>query len=173
MKEAPTARSWMEAAECVLRPDDDMQRAVPLLTRHQVAAVPVCDGENRLVGLLTEKDCLRTYCHWVYEGLHGGRVADFMSPIKATIPPDMDLLSVASIFLQSYFPSLPVVEDGRLVGMIHRLSVLRGIFRWQQSLEQARVSHEHEPERPSTIEEMQRVIGSHTREQIVTRFKGS
>ena len=173
MKEAPTARQWMKAAECTLRPDDEMNEAVLVLTKRHVAAVPVVDDDDRLVGLLTEKDCLRTFCHWVYEGLRGGHVADFMSPIKATITPEMDLLSVASIFLQNYFPSLPVLDGGRLVGMIHRLTVLQGIAEWQHELEHARVSNEHAHERPSSIEEIQRVVGSHTREQIVARFKES
>jgi CBS domain-containing protein len=94
-----------------------------------------------------------------------------MSAVKETITPDMDLLAVASIFLQNFFSCLPVQEGGKLVGVIHRLDVLRGIAEWERRLEADREEHERAGMRPSSIEEMQRVVGTHTKDQVVERFK--
>lgn len=172
MKHTPTAREWMSQSRITLAPSDEMGTAIRVLSCRGLSCVPVVGADGELLGVLTEKDCLRTYCRWVYEGLAGGRVRDHMSSVKVTLTPEMDLLAVASIFLQNHFPSLPVQEDGKLVGMIYRLDVLRGILHWERFLVESRQEYDRQGKRPTSIEEMQRVVGSLTREQAAERLKG-
>jgi CBS-domain-containing membrane protein len=173
MVNVPTVRRWMRECGRSLRPDDEMAEAIEFLTAHKCPAISVIDEVGRLVGILTEKDCLRTFCSWVYNGVSGGKVRDYMSPVKAVIEPDMDLLAVASVFLQNFFPALPVIADGKLVGMISRLEVLRGIAEWQRQREKERSARRtpgRGPERPDSIRDLREVVLSHDREQTVQRF---
>ncbi len=56
-----------------------------------------------VVGMLTEKDCLRIVSQWAYEGVSGGTVGDHMSDLEVRITPDMDLLNAARAFLGVQF----------------------------------------------------------------------
>ena len=86
-------------------------------------------GENFLnpvlVGLLTEKDCFRFMFAATYHREQGGRVSEFMSREVATIEAGTDIVDVAQVFLKSPYRRFPVVEGGRLVGLISRRDVLR------------------------------------------------
>jgi CBS domain-containing protein len=166
----PTAKDWLVSSRRTLRPQDDMSRAIELLASTRSPVVPVVGDDGHIVGLLTEKDCMRTFCHWVYAGVAGGHVGDYMSTVKSTIDPSLDLLGVASVFLENHFPALPVVAEGELLGMIRRLDVLRGIAEWQRKVQEERTSVEAGHGRPTAIEDLQRVLASHTRDQAAERL---
>ena len=85
------------------------------------------EKSGRLVGILTEKDCLRLVAVGVEGKLPRGSVETFMSPNPETIPPDMDVYFAAGIFLKRTFRRFLVVEDGKLVGAITRFDILRVI----------------------------------------------
>lgn len=177
MKSIPTARDWMSESVVTLRAGTGMRQAIEFLLGSDLLAVPVIDRQRRLVGILSDKDCLRTVSNWAYEQAAGGTVADYMSSVKAWIDPAADLLQVAGTFLGTQFVHLPVVEAGVLVGSIHRRDVLRGILAWQRDHDIG-LQHEHEHarspgERPHSIEEMQRVVASHSKAQVVSRFRSN
>ncbi|MCK5378070.1 MAG: CBS domain-containing protein [Acidobacteria bacterium] len=174
MVEVPTVRKSMKSAKKTLKVTDDMGRALRVLIGEHFPAIPVVDADKHVVGILSEKDCLRTICRWANEQIAGGTVGDHMSPLIHTVKPDMDILAAAAEFLTCNFVSLPVVEKGRLVGTISRQDVLTSVRDWHQAQDQelerlhaAKSGHE----RPSTIAEMQRTLGSHTREQLASIFK--
>lgn len=174
MNPIPTARDWMSTGVVTLRTDTDMRAGIEALLRSSLLAVPVVDTQQRLVGILSDKDCLRTAANWAHDGAAGGTVADYMSPVKAWIDSRADLLQVAGTFLGTQFVHLPVTEAGVLVGSVHRRDVLRGILAWQRDHDRG-LAHEHEAaasgERPQSIEEMQRVVATHSTAQVVERFK--
>lgn len=170
----PSANEWMTRTKRTFTPGDDMKSALDEMIKNHFPAVPVIDDRGHLVGLLSEKDCLRTICRWTHEGVSGGTVGDHMSPPEHVIHHDQDLLAAAAEFITCNFVSLPVVDHGRLVGTISRQAVLSGLSEWDQKqqkemerLRTARSGHE----RPSTIEELQRTAASHTREQLASLFK--
>ncbi|MEN8165538.1 MAG: CBS domain-containing protein, partial [Acidobacteriota bacterium] len=174
MVDVPTVRKCMKVTKKTLKVNDDMRRAMRLLIGEHFPAIPVIDDDRHVVGILSEKDCLRTICRWANEQIAGGTVGDHMSPLIHTVRPDMDLLATAAEFITCNFVSLPVVENGRLVGTISRQDVLTGVRDWHEAQDQelerlhaAKSGHE----RPSTIAEMQKTLGSHTREQLASIFK--
>jgi CBS domain-containing protein len=117
----------MDTRVATLRPEMDILDAIGFLLEKRVTGAPVVDKSNRLVGILTEKDCLRLVAAGVHGNLPRGSVATFMSPNPETIPPDMDVYFVAGLFLTRTFRRFLVVEDGRLVGAITRFDILRVI----------------------------------------------
>ncbi len=174
MVEVPTVRKYMKSAKKTLKATDNMLEAMRVLIGNHFPAIPVIDDDRRIVGLLSEKDCLRTICRWANEQIAGGTVGEYMSSAEHTVVPDMDLLAAAAEFITCNFVSLPVVDRGKLVGTISRQDVLTGVRDWHQAqdaelerLHAAKSGHE----RPSTIAEMQRTLGSHTREQLSSIFK--
>lgn len=174
MAKTPTIRDAMGRSTRSFRTGDPMKEAMHTLARSPFPALPVIDDLGVVVGLLTEKDCLRTVSQWAYEGVAGGTVGDHMSDLEVQITADMDLLNAARAFLKCNFSCLPVTENDRLVGFIHRHDILKGIDRWATAIDrerELRLKTTSGHERPSAIQYMQQVAGSHTREQMSQVFK--
>lgn len=169
----PTARDWIQKSPFNLAPDDDLFDALERLAKYHVAAAPVIDSHGKLIGMLTEKDCLRVLSTVAYEGdIKEGRVADYQSPIRVVLQPSMDLFRVAETFLATNFPTLPVVDDGRLIGLISRQAMLRGILDFRvallKRLAQAEAGAGRQADRPRSIEHMQQVFArAGNRDQLV------
>ena len=172
----PTARDWMFTSPFTLSPEQDLFAAMDLLVKHQLAAAPVVDEEDQLLGMLTEKDCLRVLSNLTYgeDLLVDGRVGEFQSAIRMICEPGMDIFRVTEMFLATNFPILPVVENGRLCGLISRLHMLKGIQAFRKQVDQAQQHREsiagHQAERPRTIETMQRTVANQSKEQLVRLF---
>jgi len=179
MEAIPTALEFMSQLLFVVHPDDDIFEAIDALVARGFSGSPVIDEKSHLIGILTDKDCLRIVSHSAYEGspegLRSGKVSDFMSPVKSTLEPQMDMFVVAGIFLQSNFATLPILEEGKVIGVINRRDVLRGIQAWQRRDEVAkskdREDIERTQKRPTSIEQMQKVVGSHKKEQVAEVFR--
>ena len=169
----PTARDCMTTRARVLAftPDQDVFEAMAELLAHHFAAAPVVDEDNRVLGMLTEKDCLRILSNFAYDdGTEGGQVSDFQSSMRLICQPDMDIFGVTNRFLECNFPLLPVVEDDKLIGVISRRDTLRGVRELRRRLDLARRKLEetagHQADRPRGIESMQRSAASQSREQL-------
>jgi predicted transcriptional regulator len=161
----PTARNAMTDWRLVLQPDTDLLQAIRDLVSRRAAGAPVVREDGTLVGVLTEKDCLRVLANRAYGEEHAGTVSGVMSTVKAEVTPDMDLFAVAHVFLESNFPVLPVTQHGKLVGRISRQDMLREVQRFTR--EHRRVKSEAAaPQSRTSIAEMQRMAADATPAQL-------
>ena len=151
-----------------------MSEAAGIVARSPVAAIPVINDNGEVIGLLTEKDCLRAVGRWAYEGVSGGIVKDYMSEITAPLTPQMDLLSASLAFIECNFACLPVMDGDQLVGRLVRHELLSAIESWATEINKEltdRVTATPEHQRPSAIPHMLKVVGTATREQISQIFR--
>lgn len=128
--EYPLVREFMDVTFVKLTPQMPLYDAVQLFLNHRVTGAVVVDpyDPSRLVGVLSEKDCLHTVVHGAYNNVPMGMVADYMSTNVMTITPELDVMAVASDFLKQVYRRFPVVdEEGRLVGQLTRRDLLRAI----------------------------------------------
>ncbi len=87
-----------------------------LFKKHEISAVPVVK-EGRLVGIVTRKDILRK--------IEEDQLALLMTPDPVHVTPDTELSEVVRILTSTAFRRLPVVEDGKLVGIITVRDIVR------------------------------------------------
>jgi CBS domain-containing protein len=127
MEKLPIVRDHMDTEVYSVKPESEILDAVGFLLEHRVTGAPVVDEEGHLVGMLTEKDCLKLIATGDDANRPRGTVADFMTTAVTTISPDTDVYYAAGLFLQQGFRRFPVVEAGRLVGAITRFDILRVI----------------------------------------------
>ncbi|MFH1924326.1 MAG: CBS domain-containing protein [Planctomycetota bacterium] len=127
MASAFKAEDYMVKELVTVCPETDAYDAIGLLLKHRISGMPVVDEAGNLVGILSERDCLKTLLEAQYHNLPTALVKDLMSTGATTITPDTDILKVADLFLNERFRRLPVVDKGRLVGQISRRDVLRAI----------------------------------------------
>lgn len=117
-------RDYMQTNLVTVREDVELLRAVRTLIDHHLSGMPVVDGSGRLVGMLTERDCIRTVLQAGYHDESGGPVSRCMTREVKTMHPADNLMDAAELFAESPLHRCPVVEDGRLVGLISRRDVL-------------------------------------------------
>ncbi len=143
----------MNAADLMTReivtacPAMPLADAVRLMLEHHVSGLPVVDETGRLVGLLTEGDLLHRVetgtdairFGWLYALIaqgrlaehyvhtHGRRVQDAMTHDVLTVQEAAPLDDVIRIMEARHVRRVPVVEDGRLVGIISRSDLLRAL----------------------------------------------
>lgn len=170
----PTASELMEDVDLEFSPEMDLLDAVDELARHKASAAPVVDETQHLLGMLTEKDCIRILTGSAFYRPRGGKVEDFMSEVRIAIEPEMDLFRVSELFLGNNFPMLPVVDEGKLVGCITRQHILRGILDLTHAWRQVQSKLEEEAgeavERPSSIQDLQEVFSKYSKHQLVRRL---
>jgi len=124
MSAIPVARDFMAKALQTLRPEMSIFDAIAILLHRHFSGAPVVDDHGQLLGVLSEKDCLRVFVNGAIHQSAGGLVADYMSKGAVTIDPDDDIFKVADLFLKHSFRRLPVIEDGKLIGQVSRRDVL-------------------------------------------------
>jgi CBS domain-containing protein len=126
MTRLPTVREFMTTKLRTLSPTTEILEAVDLLLKYEISGAPVVE-DGKVVGLLSEKDCLQVLTHGVDNDKPKGIVSEFMTGEVESISPGMDIYYVAGLFLKNHFRRFPVVEDGVLVGVLSRRDVLRAV----------------------------------------------
>ena len=109
--------------------DTPIEAAMESFLTNKISGAPVLDKQGKLVGVLSEKDCMRTLFEATYYNNLGGFVNEYMSTDLKTINIHDTLSNVADQFMRSRFRRFPVVEGEKLVGQISRRDVLRAIVK--------------------------------------------
>ena len=117
----------MSASLVTFSPEQDILRAINRLIEARISGAPVVDERGKLVGMLSEKDCLKVALSTSYHGECGGRVCEYMHPEVKTVEADMSIVDVAAMLLNDEYRSYPVLQDHRLVGQISRRDVLKAL----------------------------------------------
>ena len=154
---ALTVRDIMDADPVTVEPGDDVETVVRLLRRHELPGVPVVNEGGRCVGIVTEADLVISdeqgdlhLPHYIE--LFGGvvfleplrhyeerlrkafasKVKDLMTADPVTIDATETVHEAGRIIVSRGHNRLPVVEHGRLVGVVTRVDVLEALTRDQQ-----------------------------------------
>ena len=127
-----------------IKVDADFNEVTNLLSEHRISGLPVVDGDDRVIGVITEADVLSMagmrkehafkdiIRHILGEPLsrpkESRRLRDVMSSPAITTGLDADIREVALTLNEKRIKSLPVVdEQGRLIGVISRADIVRAI----------------------------------------------
>ena len=109
-----------------LAPEMNIREAVHLLIRKDISGAPVLDDHGRLVGVLTERDCMRVTVQADYYGEPGGQVKEEMSGKPQGVGPEQSMLTRADLCISGGFPRYPVVDNVCMSGLMSRRCVSRG-----------------------------------------------
>lgn len=121
MSETLLAKDIMIEEVQIISPGDLIAAAKLKMMRNNVGGLPVVDGE-RLVGIITHRDIL----------LAGGeslglKVEELMSKDLKVAGPDTTLLEIVKIMVDEGYQRIPVVKDGKLIGLVTQSSIIRAV----------------------------------------------
>ncbi|MBI5303233.1 MAG: CBS domain-containing protein [Chloroflexi bacterium] len=114
------------ANSITIHPEQSLKDAVILLGKHNIGALVVVDEAGKLVGMLSERDIVRQAMY--REDLFLLPVSHVMTERVVTGTPDDDLKSVMHRMTEGRFRHLPVVEQGKLVGVVSIGDVVKAVL---------------------------------------------
>ncbi|MDI6773965.1 MAG: CBS domain-containing protein [Verrucomicrobiota bacterium] len=121
-----TARDIMTTAVITADPDMLLTDVIKLLLRWRISGVPVVDATGRLVGVITEHDVM----NFAFSGnARDTRVSEAMTKDVTVFPPDTPVEALANWCASKRIRRAPIVEDGRVVGIVSRHDILREMNR--------------------------------------------
>ncbi len=103
--------------------DTPIYQAVEILVENNISGIPVITKDRILIGILTEKDVLSLF--YDNEGDQNLTVRDFMTPHAVFFDANENLINVCDYLLNNYFRRVPVVSEGKLVGIISRRDIIK------------------------------------------------
>lgn len=107
-----------------IRQDEPVSAAARLLTRHGLGSLPVCGADGRLRGIVTDRDIVLR-CVAADEDPQSMKISEIMSRGVCCVSPDDSVESAAGIMSREQVRRLPVVENGRPVGVISICDMIR------------------------------------------------
>ncbi len=147
-----TVADIMERDVVTVSPEDDVEKLLAVLREHELPGVPVVNDAGRCLGIVTESDLVLSeegadlhLPHYI--NLFGGvvfleplkrfeerltkafasKVKDMMTPDPVTIEATAPVQEAARLIAERKHNRLPVVEHGRLVGVVTRVDVLEAL----------------------------------------------
>lgn len=120
-------RDYMATNLVTFTPETGVFDAIRQLLKHKITGAPVLEN-GKLVGSFSEMDCLHVVLDAAYHEQMGGKVGEYMNKNLVTVSPDDSIIEVAERFQKSLLRHFPVVEDGKLIGLISRVDVLRALI---------------------------------------------
>ena len=123
-----------------VHPETPLAEAARTMVRHNVAGMPVVDADDRVVGMLSERELMR---HLLTSSLNSGgprppaaegraaarrTVRDVMTRQVLCVSPDQPVAEVASLMSNKDVERVPVVREGCLVGFLTRGDIVRKLI---------------------------------------------
>jgi CBS domain-containing protein len=141
------AKDVMTTKLVTAEPDTSVRDIAKLMLVHRISGIPIVDKSERVLGMVSEGDLMRrpeseterTPSWWLeavfaprdkatdYIKAHGTKADEVMTPNVLTVDEDMSVRDVAQLLEEHRFKRVPVVRDGKLVGIISRANLLHGL----------------------------------------------
>jgi CBS domain-containing protein len=145
-----TAKDIMTKTIITVEKNTPISELSELFVEYNINGIPVVDDEEKVIGIVTQGDLIEqnknlhiptviTLFDAVLfldsekkfetdvKKLTGNKVADIYSPDAVTVSADAELGDIATVMAEKNVHTLPVMEDGKLVGVIGKLDLIRGM----------------------------------------------
>ena len=115
-----------------VRTDEGLVQAMDIIRQHHIRHLPVIK-DDQIVGIISSTDLDRLTFSNLFENQEGSdevilsmlSIPQVMSSKPVVVSPDTSIREVAEIFAAKHFHSLPVVEEGKLVGIVTTTDIIR------------------------------------------------
>ncbi|KMY66561.1 membrane protein [Desulfocarbo indianensis] len=147
----PKVKDIMTSAPVTISPGAEVAQAARVLLEHRINGLPVVDEKGRLVGIICQSDLIvqqksfplpsfftlldgiiplksRESLEAEVRKIAAVTVGEAMTPQPVTVGPEDSVQTVANLMVEKKFHTLPVVKDGKLIGVVGKEDVLRTLL---------------------------------------------
>ena len=129
-------RSHMWPVRHQFHPKMSVEEVVEIITNNNIMGAPVIDDDKKLMGFITEQDCMKQMLNSSYYSEDHQLAEEIMRTPACYVSPNTDILDLAQDMLGQKPKLYPVVENNEVIGIISRADVLK-------FLEKSRVEPSH------------------------------
>ncbi len=157
-------RHWMTTKVVTISRQASIQEALGLMKQYSVRHLPVVDEVKKLLGWVTDADLRGVLIASMLEDL---TVGDVMVAKPYTASPGMRLEDAANLILERRIGGLPVIEDGKLVGVITVVDILSAFINMMGLLSKSsRLDVKVSPRKTATLDTVTQMLRRHDAEVI-------
>lgn len=118
------AKEVMNPSVITVSKDEDIHEAIRMMVLNNITGLPATNEDGTIAGVITEKDVLALLYNVEDKP---GAVKDFMTAEVVCVDQEDDLDKVVETLQANYFRRVPVLDKGRLVGIISRRDIIKHI----------------------------------------------
>ncbi|MBZ9728192.1 CBS domain-containing protein [Salegentibacter sp. JZCK2] len=124
-------RDYMSTSLVTFKEHENIMDVAEKLTKNKISGGCVVDDHNKLLGIISEGDCMKQISDSRYYNmpLEDATVGKRMTCNVDTIDGNMNVMDAAKLFIEKRFRRFPIVEHGKLIGQISQSDVLRAAVR--------------------------------------------
>ena len=120
------AESIMKTNVISVDKDTEIYEAIRIMVESNITGLPVVNEDQTLAGIITEKDVLKLL--YGFEDVPD-TVGGFMTEQVICFDQEDSLIDIADSFIKNYFRRVPILDKGRLVGIISRKDIIGYILK--------------------------------------------
>lgn len=126
--EALTVADCMVPAALTVTPETTIPEAVEKMLSAKLIGAPVVDTEHKILGYISEQDCLRYMISDSYYSDQRELVGDVMKTEVLFVEPEMAIIDLAQLMSTNKPKKYPVCDEGKLIGVINRSHVMKALL---------------------------------------------
>ncbi|ACE84832.1 CBS domain-containing protein [Cellvibrio japonicus] len=120
-------KDYMQSSVQAVKANASVRELVEYLLKWNVTGLPVIDEHMRVIGFISEQDCIKEMLNSAFYAEDSAQVRSIMRSDVLTVTPDTSILEIAETMLGNKPKNYPVIEQGKLVGLISRRMILQAL----------------------------------------------
>jgi len=122
-------KDYMDRTPHAINQSSAVRSAIAVLMKEEIPGAPVINDDKMLVGFVSEQDCIREMLNDAFYCDESPSVTTVMSKDVLTVSPEESILELAESMTKQRPKIYPVVENGKLVGLISRRLILNALIK--------------------------------------------
>lgn len=119
------AKAIMRTNPIAVKKETPIYETIKTLVENNVTWLPVVNDDMALVGIVSQKDLLEV----MYNEDKPGKVEDFMTKNVFSFNQENSLVDIAECFIKNHFRKVPIVSEGKLVGVVDKMDIIEYILK--------------------------------------------
>lgn len=120
-------KDYMQANVQAITADASVREVVDHLLKYNLSGAPVVDDNQNLVGFVSEQDCMKDMLNSTFYREETASVNSIMRKDVLSVTPTTSILEIAETMLGNKPKNYPVIEHGKLIGLITRRQILQAL----------------------------------------------
>lgn len=120
-------KDYMQANVQAIKADTSVREVVEYLLKWNITGAPVVDASMVVIGFVSEQDCMKEMLNSAFYSEDSAQVTRIMRRDVLSVTPHTSILEIAETMLGNKPKNYPVIEHGKLVGLINRRHILQAL----------------------------------------------